>query len=136
MKTAIIKILLSIPVFVMLLASTSCTDFLSIEDYTQDMLTYDSIFVNKDNLEDYLWSAADKLPHEGAIWGNGAAVRQSFPGIACSDEGFIQWISAGWQSGQLIQGTINADNIAGTNMNMWDKIVPDHSQNEPDHCQY
>ncbi|MGV8134859.1 MAG: RagB/SusD family nutrient uptake outer membrane protein [Mangrovibacterium sp.] len=122
MKKSILKILFFIPILGYLVVFVSCRDFLNINDYTEDMLTYDSIFQNKDNLESYLWSAADKLPHEGAIWGNGAAVRKSFAGIACSDEGFIQWISSGWQAGQLIQGTINADNVGGTNLYMWDDM--------------
>jgi hypothetical protein len=100
----------------------SCSDFMDISEYTRDMLTYDSIFASKERMEGYLWATANALPHEGAIWGNGAASGKSFPGIACSDEGFIQWISSGWQSGQFIQGTLNADNIAGTNLSIWDDM--------------
>ncbi|MDR1859312.1 MAG: RagB/SusD family nutrient uptake outer membrane protein [Bacteroidales bacterium] len=106
-------------IFCLLMLAMSCKDFLSVDNYTGDLLTYDSIFSNKERLEAYLWGAAAGLPHEAANWGNGMASGLSFPGIACSDEGFIQWISSGWQSGQLIQGSIDADNIAGTNMNFW-----------------
>jgi hypothetical protein len=100
----------------------SCKDFLDISDYSRDLLTYDSIFANKENLENYLWGAANKLPDEGNVWGNSMAVNKSFPGIACSDEGFIQWMGAGWQSGQFIQGTLNADNIGGTNLYFWNDM--------------
>ena len=122
MKKTLINIFLIIPFFCLVLISQSCKDFLDISDYSRDLLTYDSIFSNKDNLEAYLWGAAAQLPLEGAIWGNSSAQGKSFPGVACSDEGFIQWISAGWQSGQLIQGMINADNVSDTNMYIWDQM--------------
>ncbi len=122
MKKIIIKLFLIIPALCFLTTTHSCKDFLDISDYSRDLLTYDSIFSDKNNLEAYLWGAAGMLPLEGAIWGNGSAQGRSFPGIACSDEGFIQWISAGWQSGQLVQGMVNADNVAGTNLYMWDHM--------------
>jgi hypothetical protein len=124
MKTSIVKLFFIFPALCFLLSIHSCRDFLDISDYSRDLLVYDSIFSSKDNLEAYLWGAAGMLPLEGAIWGSGAAGGKSFPGIACADEGFIQWISGGWQSGQLIQGTINADNIASTggNLYLWDHM--------------
>jgi hypothetical protein len=115
----IVKTLFTVLLVGWVASFSSCRDFMDISEYTRDMLTYDSIFSSKDRLEGYLWATAARLPHEGAIWGNGAASGRSFPGIACSDEGFIQWISAGWHSGQFIQGTLDADNIGGSNLSIW-----------------
>ncbi|MDR1865852.1 MAG: RagB/SusD family nutrient uptake outer membrane protein [Bacteroidales bacterium] len=124
MKTSSLKTYIIVPVIGFMAIFGSCRDFLDISDYTRDMLTYDSIFASKENMENYLWGAANQLPDEASFWGNSyiGAGSSCFPGLACSDESFIQWISAGWQTGQLIQGSINADNFEGTTMNFWTKM--------------
>lgn len=97
----------------------SCRDFLSIDDYTKDMLTYDSIFTNKENLEAYLWGSAAYLPNEGNIWGASNAINNVFPGLCASDEAFTQWNNSTFPGCQLVQGALTADNIGGTRLNMW-----------------
>ena len=51
-------------VAVMTLSMSSC-NFLNVDDYFEETLKYDSIFVSKRNVERYLWATAAYFPDEG-----------------------------------------------------------------------
>ena len=119
MKYSKIKAFLFAPLFIIWISVSSCSDFLSIDDYTKDMLTYDSIFSNKVNLESYLWAAAGYLPDEGNIWGTSSAINNTFPGVCAADETYNQWRTSAQPGTQFVQGLITADNIGTNRMNIW-----------------
>jgi hypothetical protein len=88
---------------------TSC-DFLNINDYIDEQLKYDSVFVSKRYLEAYMWDVTRRFPTEGNII-NGDYT----PGVLATDEGFSLFSSWGIT---FTLGSIHADNM-GNYGNMW-----------------
>ncbi|MDD6952243.1 MAG: RagB/SusD family nutrient uptake outer membrane protein [Parabacteroides sp.] len=68
-----------------LLFNSSC-NFLNVDDYFVDTFSYDSIFVNKINLNKYLWNIPTQFDDEGGIWGSNKT-----PGVCASGEAVVQW---------------------------------------------
>ena len=93
---------------------TSC-NYLNVDDYFADTLSYDSIFQNKHNLQQYLWGTAAFFPDEGAVWGGA-----STPGVTGSDEAFVLWNTAQFSGLELTQGRITPDYLSS--MNTWQKM--------------
>jgi hypothetical protein len=93
----------------MALAFTSC-NFLNIDDYIDEQLKYDSIFVTKRYVEAYMWDAARLLPDEGDIISGNYT-----PGPLATDEAFSLF---GYQGMNFVLGYITADNT-GTYGTYW-----------------
>ncbi|GAB1415748.1 RagB/SusD family nutrient uptake outer membrane protein [Paludibacter sp.] len=124
MKYMNYKLILLLPVLTAIVFFSSCRDFLDIDEYTVDMFEYDSIFGNKQHMEEYLWGAAALLPDEANIWGSSSASGANmFPGVSASDEAFNQWENSTQPGTMFVQGEINADNVAnyfnGRTFNFW-----------------
>ena len=98
-----------------LYACLSSCNYLVVDQYFSDTLSYDSIFQNKINLQKYLWGTAAFFGDEGAIWGNTPT-----PGVIGSDEAFTQWDQAEYPGTSFVTGKINADNLMG--MNVWPQM--------------
>ena len=90
---------------------SSC-NYLNVEDYFTDTLSYDSIFQNKYNLRKYLWGTATLFPDEGAIWGGTYT-----PGVVGSDETIVQWTENEFSGLAFTLGHITPDNLGS--MNIW-----------------
>ena len=75
----IIKYIILWVTTITILSINSC-DFLSVDDYFNETLKYDSIFNNKRNLERYLWTTTDMFSDEGNFF-------SGLGSFAC-DEGF------------------------------------------------
>lgn len=95
---------------------SSC-DYLNVNDYFEDTLSYDSIFQNKINLQQYLWGTAAFFPDEGAIWGTNGG---SSPGVLATDEAFSTWDIAEYPGLRFTLGKITADDLGG--MNNWPQM--------------
>jgi len=123
------KIILFSSLMAMMLAMSSCTDYLNVDDYFADTFREDSIFANKYNITRYYNGAVNLLPKEGGLWHYG-----STPGLTGSDEA----VSCGsWNGGfldiqysgtMLTTNQVTASSMAGWtwDFNVWDpcyKIV-------------
>ncbi len=104
---------------VMLVSFGSCRDFLNIDQYTEDMYTYDSIFSTQVLLEQYLWGAANELPDEANFFGQTGTSGALFAGISASDEAFNSWDRDSHPGTKYVQGRYNADNIGGSRFDWW-----------------
>lgn len=103
---------------VLLTAATifnSC-DFLNVDDYFVDTFSYDSIFVNKINLNRYLWNIPTMFDDEGGIWGSNKT-----PGVCASGEAFVQWDSGEYPGVNFAIGRITPDNLMGFG-DVWPKM--------------
>lgn len=103
---------------VMLTAATmfnSC-DFLNVDDYFVDTFSYDSIFVNKINLNKYLWNIPTMFDDEGGIWGSNKT-----PGVCASGEAFVQWDHDEYPGLNFAIGRITPDNLMGFKA-VWPKM--------------
>lgn len=94
---------------------TSC-NFLRVDDYFDDTMKFDSIFVNYNNLVQYMWGITDMMPDESRLF-----VDPYGPSSLASDEAFTGFDpnSRGFRGLQYVLGQINADNIGGTSLNVW-----------------
>lgn len=91
---------------------TSCDSFLDVDEYFDDTMKYDSIFVSRHNLEKYLWGAAGELPDESAIFGNDV-----MPGETATDEIFTLMTPDLFHGKYLTLGQVSSSNLHG--MNSW-----------------
>ncbi|MDR1221854.1 MAG: RagB/SusD family nutrient uptake outer membrane protein, partial [Tannerella sp.] len=89
----------------------SC-DFLSVDDYFNETLKYDSVFANKYNIERYIWATAATFPDEATIWGNNYT-----PGPFATDEGFTLFGQGEFRGMAYTIGNITPTNLYG--MNTW-----------------
>ena len=106
---------LIIVAFIALYCSMSSCNYLNVDDYFMDTLGYDSIFLNKLNLQQYLWGTAAFFYDEGAIWGSTYT-----PGVVGSDEAFTMWDHDEYPGTQFVLGNINPDNLMS--MNVWPQM--------------
>jgi hypothetical protein len=92
----------------------SC-NFLSVDDYFNETMRYDSVFGNKYNLERYLWATAASFPEEGAIFGTNYT-----PGPTATDEGFTLFGESEFRGMAYILGYVTPTNLY--NMNTWNTM--------------
>lgn len=90
---------------------TSCR-FLDVDDYFNETLKEDSIFVNKRNFEKYLWGTASYFPEEGAIFGYNYT-----PGPMATDEGFVLFTTNEFRGMAYSLGAVTPSNMYG--MDIW-----------------
>lgn len=98
--------------FIALYCSITSCNYLNVDEYFSDTLSYDSIFQNKLNLQQYLWGTAAFFPDEGAIWGGSYT-----PGVTGADEAFVLWDTGEFPGTILSQDKITPDNLSS--MNIW-----------------
>lgn len=92
----------------------SC-DFLSVDDYFEETMKYDSIFQNKYNLERYLWATAASFPEEGGI------LRYNYtPGPMATDEAFTLFDENIFRGIAYSLGNITPTNLYS--MNTWNTM--------------
>lgn len=84
MKTSVLKRIAFVTVIVQLLFITSsCKDYLNIDNYFDDEFNIDSVITNKRYMEAYMWGAATMFPDESNT------VRENYtPGPMATDEAF------------------------------------------------
>jgi hypothetical protein len=92
----------------------SC-DFLSVDDYFNETMRYDSVFANKYNLERYLWATAASFPNEGSIFGNNYT-----PGPLATDEGFTLFAESEFRGMAYVLGYVTPSNLYS--MNTWNSM--------------
>lgn len=85
----------------------SC-DYLSVDNYFDDQMKYDSIFANKRNLERYMWGVAGDFPDEGKIFGH-----EYVPGITATDEIFTLMTDDIFKGKAFALGKVSADDLHG-----------------------
>lgn len=108
-----LKNLLWPTLLLLVVVASSCEDFLDVDEYFDDTLKYDSVFVSRQNLERYLWGAAGQLPDESAIFGNDV-----LPGETATDEIFTLMTETLFHGKNLTLGLVSSSNLRG--MNAWD----------------
>jgi hypothetical protein len=104
----------ALTVLILLTMFGSC-NFLSVDDYFNETMRYDSVFSNKYNLERYLWATAASFPEEGAIFGNNYT-----PGPTATDEGFALYGEGEFHGMAYILGYVTPNNLYG--MNTWNTM--------------
>lgn len=92
-------------------AFNSCS-FLSVDDYFDETMKYDSVFISKYNLERYLWATAALFPEEGAIFGSNYT-----PGPTAADEGFALFDENEFHGMAYSLGYVTPSNLYS--MNTW-----------------
>jgi hypothetical protein len=98
-----------------LAAMFSSCNFLSVDDYFNETMRYDSVFSNKYNLERYLWATAASFPEEGAIFGNNYT-----PGPVATDEGFTLFAESEFRGMAYVLGYVTPNNLYS--MNTWNTM--------------
>lgn len=73
---------------VLFLSFSSCSDYLSIDNYFSDEIKLDSVFANTRYITAYMWGAANMFPDEGNILQNNYT-----PGPLATDEAFTSFLS-------------------------------------------
>lgn len=109
-----IKLIILIALFPLFGIFTSC-NFLSVDNYFDDQMKYDSIFANKRNLQRYMWGVAGEFSDEGKIFGG-----EEMPGITATDEVFTLMNDDLFRGKAFTLGKVNADNQE--NMGNWAKM--------------
>ena len=99
--------LILISVAVSSLFLTSC-EFLSVDQYAEDTLQYDSVFSQKANLEKYIWGTAGQLPDESRIFGNEATF-----GVTAGDDFFTLMTADLFHGKALTLNYVSASNTSG-----------------------
>lgn len=93
---------------------SSC-NFLKVDDYFDDTMKFDSIFIKYDYLIQYVWGTTDLFPDECRIF-----IDPITPGPLATDEAFTGFSPTGKIQGLYYAlGGINADNVNKYNMNIW-----------------
>ncbi|PID89165.1 MAG: RagB/SusD family nutrient uptake outer membrane protein, partial [Bacteroidia bacterium] len=77
----------------------------------------DSIFHTRKNAEGYLWNTPRLFPKADRIWGSPYA-----PGELATDELIARWNTGEFVGIQFTIGEINAYNVAGTSMYIWNDM--------------
>ena len=125
MKLTIINKIAKLSVLVMAIASTSsCKDYLNIDNYFDDEFNIDSAFSSTRNIEAYMWGAASMFPDESNT------VRFGYtPGPMATDEGFNGLTGGGstnvYYGMDYVTGNINPDffgagsSASNYNLNQW-----------------
>ena len=99
-----------ITAFVAIISMSSCS-YLDVADNFEESFKYDSIFVNKSNLERYVWNIASMFPDEGYKFDK--------LGSFASDEAFSIMISD-YSSLDFVQGNITPTNLRS--FNIWSSM--------------
>ncbi|WP_029905307.1 RagB/SusD family nutrient uptake outer membrane protein [Prevotella sp. 10(H)] len=89
------------------LCMNSC-DFLDVQDYYEDTLSYDSVFHSTRNVTKYLWSIPADFPDEGAILSDGYT-----PGPLATDEGIVSFTSEEFRGMSLVLGKVKPEDLKG-----------------------
>lgn len=89
-----------------LFALNSC-DFLDVQDYYEETLSYDSVFHNTVNLQKYLWNIPTDFPEEGAILSDPYT-----PGPLATDEGIVGYGTGEFLGQGYVMGEINPTNLS------------------------
>lgn len=110
MKKYISKILF-IPVLGLFLSSCN---FLDVEDYFEDTLSYDSIFVNPINFERYFWTTPTYFPNASGIYGD------NYPGGSATDEMFLPFDHDEYMGVRMVLGRVNPDQLE--RLNTWAQL--------------
>ncbi|MGV6945729.1 RagB/SusD family nutrient uptake outer membrane protein [Sphingobacterium kyonggiense] len=125
MKKSIIKRILQVAVVAQLAVfSTSCKDYLNIDNYFDDEFNIDSAFSNARNMEAYMWGAAAMFPDESNT------IRFGYtPGPMATDEAFNGLTGTGttnvYYGMDYVTGNISPDYYGGgasgdnSNLNQW-----------------
>lgn len=97
---------------------TSC-NFLRVDDYFDDTMKFDSIFVNYNNLVRYMWGITDMMPDESKLFADPYG-----PGPLATDEAFTGFDpnSRGFFGLRYVLGQVNADNVWATSFNIWGRM--------------
>ncbi|WP_149912777.1 RagB/SusD family nutrient uptake outer membrane protein [Sphingobacterium cavernae] len=83
MKKSILKRILGVSVILIALSTSSCKDYLNIDNYFDDEFQIDSVFSSTRNMEAYMWGAAAMFLDESST------IRYAHtPGPMATDEGF------------------------------------------------
>lgn len=99
--------------FSMLLVSSSCKDYLNIDNYFSDELKLDSVFAQTRYVTDYMWGTAGLFPDEGNILDYNYT-----PGPLATDEAFTSFLTgSGYNGMRFVLGEITASRMY--DLNMW-----------------
>ncbi len=127
MKNLIIKRIVQVGLMMTaIVMTTSCKDYLNIDNYFDDEFNIDSAFSNTRNLEAYMWGAASMFPDESNT------VRLGYtPGPMATDEGFNGLTGTGttnvYYGMDFVTGNITPDyygsgnNDNSYNLNQWNR---------------
>ncbi len=86
---------------------SSCSDFLSVDNYFSDELKLDTVFSQTRYVDAYMWSAASMFPDEGQLLNNNYT-----PGPLATDEGFTGFLTQyGYNGMRFVLGEITAGNM-------------------------
>jgi hypothetical protein len=96
-------------------ASFSSCNFLSVDDYFEETMKYDTVFHNKYNLDRYVWATAASFPEEGNIFGNSYT-----PGPMATDEGFTLFGESEFRGIAYSLGYVTPSNLYS--MNTWNTM--------------
>ncbi|MCA5003743.1 RagB/SusD family nutrient uptake outer membrane protein [Sphingobacterium bovistauri] len=121
MKNSILKRVFGASALVIALSTTSCKDYLNIDNYFDDEFKIDSAFSSTRNIEAYMWGAASMFKDESQT------IRNSFtPGPMATDEGFNGLTNANgsgniYHGMDFATGRITPDfyGEGATNLNQW-----------------
>ncbi len=121
MKNSILKRVVAASALMIALSSTSCKDYLNIDNYFDDEFKIDSAFSSTRNIEAYMWGAASMFKDESQT------IRNSFtPGPMATDEGFNGLTNANgsgniYHGMDFATGRISPDfyGEGATNLNQW-----------------
>lgn len=100
----------------------SC-NFLRVDDYFDDTMKFDSIFINYNNLAQYMWGIADMLPDESKLFNVPYG-----PGPLATDEAFTSFYTdnpgvAFYDGMKYVLGAVNADNVTSiAGFNIWGQM--------------
>lgn len=126
MRTSIIKRVIKAAIIIqMLVMTTSCKDYLNIDNYFDDEFNIDSVFVNARYMEAYMWGAAAMFPDESNT------IRYGFtPGPMATDEAFNGLTGGGsanvYYGMDFVTGNISPDFYGSGggptgNLNQWNR---------------
>ena len=90
---------------------SSC-HYLEVDDYFDDTMKFDSIFVKYEYLSKYMWGVSDLFSDESDVF-----YYPSNPGPLATDETFTNYTNKDGMNYAL--GKINADNVSERTMNIW-----------------
>lgn len=101
-----------IKIFIISIISSCCLfvscNYLNVDKYFVDTFIPDSLFVNKINLQKYMWNIPTLFADEGGIWGSNIT-----PGVCATDECFVQWDQAEYPGMRYVLGEVTPDNLMG-----------------------
>ncbi|GGE16829.1 MULTISPECIES: RagB/SusD family nutrient uptake outer membrane protein [Sphingobacterium] len=103
----------TIVLILIVVSTSSCKKFLSVDDYFSDELKLDTVFSQARYVEAYLWGTANLFPDEGRLQNNSHT-----PGPFATDEGFTSFLtSSGYSGMRFVLGEITATSLYS--LNQW-----------------